>query len=245
MAPVRLSDLDIANSGAIDPARDHAAFGHEVAIQEAERHLAARFDGNFVIIENAIRELSKRREKRVRVHRTGAGARINPDDYRAGRAIIVLTLVFAVAASVASFAGQIAMAPYTILPYELYIIVPLMIDLPVAYLGWMAMIFLRRKQKATRTRMLLFALTSLSSYINILHVLSESGIVDGAPLTIEVGTGALIMGLAPWLVLISWEELTRLVVRPLGEKREVLEDPEPVTPKTPARKPATRKKATR
>lgn len=221
-----------------------AVMGFESGIHEAEQRLSSRFDRNFVIVEKAIHELQRQLKRPPKIHhRTGAAARINPDDYRAGRIIIALTVVFASASAAASFSGQIAMAPWTALPVYLYFVVPLAIDLPVAYLSWMAMIYRRRKQGAKRTWALLISLTIVSSIVNIVHVLSFWGVLAGKPLTIEIAVGTTIMGIMPLLVLISWEELARLVVKPTGETREVTPEPEiPVIKITPRRAPATRKK---
>lgn len=197
-----------------------------------ERHLA-RIDGNFVRLEHAIVELRKKPAKQR--HRSGRAARFDPDDARATPWLVGTTVLFALAATAAAFSGQIAMAPYTQMPSYLYFLVPLFIDLPVALLGYMAQVFRRRKQSAKLTWGALVLFTAISSVVNVVHVLSAAGIIAGAPLTVEDAVGASIMGLAPWIVLFSWEQLTRLLVRPTGEKREI-DPPAPAPRRSPIRR---------
>lgn len=192
-----------------------------------------RIDANFVRVEAAIVDLRKKPPRPH--HRTGRAARFDPDDARATPWLVGTTVLFALAATAAAFSGQIAMAPYTQMPPYLYFLVPLFIDLPVALLGYMAQVFRRRKQSARLTWSALVFFTAISSIVNVVHVLSASGIIAGIPLTVEDAVGAAIMGLAPFIVLFSWEQLTRLLVRPTGEKREI----EP-TPPAPRRRPTRR-----
>ena len=198
------------------------------------RHLA-RIDGNFVRLEQAIMDVRKQPPKPR--PRSGRAARFDPDDARATPWLVGTTVLFALAATAAAFSGQIAMAPYTRMPEYLYFLVPLFIDLPVALLGYMAQVFRRRKQSAKLTWSALVAFTAISSLVNVVHVLSAAGIIAGAPLTVEDAVGASIMGLAPWIVLFSWEQLTRLLVRPTGEKREPEDAPAPRRRPTPKRSP--------
>lgn len=210
----------------------------EAAVSEAERRLAGRFDRNFVLIEVALTDLRKRIIGRIkRPRRTAGAARLDPDDIRAGRVILAATISLGVAAGAASFSGQIAMAPHTYLPVYLYWLVPVFIDLPLAYLGWMRLIFRRRKQKATATLLVMLALTFLSVTINVTHVLDQSGILTGTPITFPAILGAVIMGTAPLLIVYSWEEVTKLLVKPYGEKTAPA--PAPVERTTP-RKRATK-----
>lgn len=186
-------------------------------------HLS-RIDGNFLALEKAIMELRAKPPKQR--HRTGRAARFDPDDARATPWLVGTTVLFALAATAAAFSGQIAMAPYTQMPAYLYFLVPLFIDLPVALLGYMAQVFRRRKQSAKLTWGALIFFTAVSSVVNVVHVFSAADIIAGRPLSVEDAVGASIMGLAPWIVLFSWEQLTRLLVRPTGEKREI----EPTAP---------------
>jgi Protein of unknown function (DUF2637) len=185
------------------------------AVEQSER---ARIDGNFLRLEQAIVDLRKTRQRTPRPRRTGSAARINADDIRFFWLILTLNLVFAAAALIASFAGQYAMAPYTFLPVWLYWLVPLFIDLPLLFTSSMVLIFKRRGQSQVLSWVILVVLTLVSSTINVVHVLSLAGVLDGSPLTIEHLVGASIMGLAPILVLVGWEEIARLAVKPIAKE---------------------------
>lgn len=219
------------------PTPDHATL--------ATRDDIRRIDGNFVILEKAITqtraEIAKKRRPlwpERKKHRTGRAARFDPDDARATPWLVTGMLAFVVAALAAAFAGQIAMAPYTELPDFLYWLVPVFIDLPIILLAYVAQVFRRRKQGAKATWLMLYIWTAAASIIQIVHVLSESGILTGTPMTVENWVGVSIMGAVPWILLFSWEQLTKLLVKPQGEKR----DPDA---RAPQRKPTTRKKATK
>lgn len=226
------------------PSESTLAIVDDPVIEEAEPDVT-RIDRNFMRLEHAIVELRNeisttrasipRRAPKIR-HRTGRAARFDPDDARATPWLVAGQLIFVAAALTAAFSGQIAMAPYTTLPEPLYILVPIFIDLPIILLAYMVQVFRRRKQSTWPTWTALIVFTTISSAVQVIHVLSEFGVLTGAPLTIEVVVGTTLMGLAPWIVLFAWEQLTRLLVRPAGEKKE---------PSPPARKRPTRKKATR
>lgn len=227
------------------PSESPLALVEDPVIAEAEEAEVTRIDRNFLRLERALIEQREqleavrasipRRAPKQR-HRTGGAARFDPDDSRATPWLVAGQLIFVAAALTAAFSGQIAMAPYTTLPEPLYILVPIFIDMPIILLAYMVQIFRRRKQSTWPTWTALILFTALSSAVQIIHVLSEQGVLDGAPLTIEVIVGTTLMGLAPWIVLFAWEQLTKLLVRPTGEKKE---------PSPPARKRPTRKKATR
>lgn len=219
--------------------RDHSTI--------ATRSDITRIDGNFLIVEAAIKDVREKTDKlaakwfRPRRHRTGSAARFDPDTYKATPWLVIGMLVFVVTALVAAFSGQIAMAPYTTLPPQLYWLVPVFIDLPIILLAYVVQVFRRRKQRVWTTWVALIAFTAGSSAIQVIHVLSAQSIIVGTQIrwdliTPEIAVGTAIMGLAPWIVLYSWEQLTKLLVKPYGEKRE-----EPAKPA--ARKRTTRKKA--
>lgn len=214
----------------------------------ATREDIRRIDRNFIRVEQVIIDLASQVAKKKRPllperkkHRTGRAARFDPDDARAIPYLVAGQIAFVVAALAAAFAGQVAMAPYTTLPPELYVLVPIFIDLPIILLAYMAQVFRRRKQSAISTWFALILFTAGASVIQVVHVLSEQGVLAGGPLTIEIAVGTAIMGSVPWIVLFSWEQLTKLLVRPQGEKRDL--DATPT--RTPARKRTTRKKAAR
>jgi hypothetical protein len=214
---------------------------------DVEKHLRVedvmahvhRIDRNFLRVEEAIVKLAaKPPQKPVRRPRTGRAARFDPDDSRATPWLVAGMLAFVVAALAAAFAGQIAMAPYTKLPDFLHWLVPVFIDLPIILLAYVAQVFRRRKQGAKATWLMLYFWTAAASTIQVVHVLSESDILAGEAMTVENWVGVSIMGAVPWILLFSWEQLTKLLVKPQGEKRDPDQRP------AARRKPTPRKKAT-
>jgi hypothetical protein len=196
--------------------------------------LARIMDENNATVDRAYAELYKQvaelRAKPPRERRTGAAARMNPDDIRLGRGVLWGTAVFGAAAFLVSFGGQYAMAPYTQLPEILWWAVPFFIEAPIILLSFMIAVFRRRKQHTALPWIVIIGLTALSSAINVAHVYIESGGLQ----VLGDWFGAVVMGLAPWLVLIAFEELVRLAVKPT--------DPEPAPP---ARKPAPKNRSTK
>lgn len=190
---------------------------------------------NFRLVDAAIGELRDNlarrklpRERRPR--RTGAPARLAADDIRFFLVILAGVVAFATASFAASFAGQYAMAANTGLPPFLWWLVPLFIDLPIIVLSLATLIFRARGQRVWHTWTVVVLLTGLSSAINVAHVYAVAG--DPA---LGVLLGAIVMGGAPWLVLVSFEELGRLGIKPPEKKR----------PAPPARKTTTKKASTK
>lgn len=191
---------------------------------------------NFRRVDNAIGEIRERLAKRRpprehRPRRTGAPARLAADDIRFFLVILGGVIAFALASFTASFAGQYAMARNTGLPEFLWWLVPLFIDLPIIVLSLATLIFRARGQHVWHTWAVVILLTGLSSAINVAHVYGSAGIQGSA---VATALGAVVMGGAPWLVLVSFEELGRLGIKPPEKKR----------PAPPARK-STNKKASR
>ncbi len=133
-------------------------------------------------------------------------ARVDPDDRRVLTVVLALVLVVAIAAGTASFAGQTAMGPYTALPPVLYPIIPMFIDLPIMVVSFLIPIFRARGESVVTSWIMLGTLTALSSAINVVHVL------DGATMSVNTLTGCVVMGLAPIVIMISFEEVVRLAV---------------------------------
>lgn len=133
-------------------------------------------------------------------------ARIDPDDRRVLYVVLALVLVVAGAAGIASFAGQTAMGPYTQLPPWLFFVIPLFIDLPIMVVSFLIPIFRARGESVVTSWIMLGTLTALSSAINVVHVL------DGATMSVNTLTGCVVMGLAPIVIMISFEEVVRLAV---------------------------------
>jgi hypothetical protein len=200
-------------------------------LAELERLVAT----NFQIVDDSYgklrRELVGVTARPPRERRTGAAARMNPDDIRLARGILAGTAVFGAAAFLVSFGGQYAMAPYTQLPEILWWAVPFFIEAPIILLSFMIAVFRRRKQHTALPWIVIVGLTALSSAINVAHVYIESGGMN----VLGDWFGAVVMGLAPWLVLIAFEEFVRLAVKPT--------DPEPAP--VPAPKPTAKKRSTK
>lgn len=199
----------------------------ELNPQELTNRALLKVDAAIGELRDQVAELKRKPPKPPR---TGAGARMNPDDIRLARGVLAGTAAFGAAAFVVSFGGQLAMAPYTQLQPALYWFVPFVIEAPIILLSFMIAVFRRRKQSTAMPWVIVLALTALSSAINGLHVYIES---DGLPTPGDVA-GAVVMALAPWLVLLLFEEFVRLAVRPTVEH-----------PEAPAAAPAARKAPTR
>jgi hypothetical protein len=205
---------------------------------EPDHLFQRRTNANFELVDKTIGVLrhdldaaasaGKRRHHRTR---TGAPARLAADDIRFFLVILGGVVAFALASFAASFAGQYAMAPNTGLPEYLWWLVPLFIDLPIIVLSLATLIFRARGQRVWHTWAVVILLTALSSAINVAHVYGSAGIQNGA---VGVALGAVVMGGAPWLVLVSFEELGRLGIKPPEKKRPA-----------PAARPTTRKKASK
>lgn len=181
-----------------------------------------RTNANFELLDAAIGDLRDSVDAAatarpvVRRHRTGAPARLAADDIRFFLVILSGVVAFALASFAASFAGQYAMAPNTGLPELLWWLVPLFIDLPIIVLSLATLIFRARGQRVWHTWAVVILLTALSSAINVAHVYGSAGI-RAEP--VGVALGAVVMGGAPWLVLVSFEELGRLGIKPPEKKR--------------------------
>lgn len=189
--------------------------------------------GDLALYNDAIRTLEDQvaqlKAKPPKAHRTGAAARMNPDDIRLARVVLAGTGLFGFAAFAVSFGGQLAMAPYTQLQQELHWFIPFMVEAPIILLSVMIAVFHRRKQSTVVPWLMMLALTTLSSAINVAHVYIESkGLA-----VLGDWFGAIVMGVAPWLVLLLFEEFVRLAVKPTLETPEAA----PAAPrKTPIRK---------
>lgn len=226
------SDIDAMERAALDIPQEIPEPVPALAYQLATNENFRRVDDAIGEIRAAINAGHHRRA--VHPRRTGAPARLAADDIRFFLVILSGVVAFALASFTASFAGQYAMARNTGLPEFLWWLVPLFIDLPIIVLSLATLIFRARGQHVWHTWAVVIALTGLSSAINIAHVL-ETGSSSGLDArSTGLILGAVVMGGAPWLVLVSFEELGRLGIKPPEKKR----------PAPPARKP-TNKKASR
>lgn len=187
-------------------------------------------------VDEAIGEIRGRLESAPRARRprrTGAPARLAADDFRFFLVILGGVVAFALASFTASFAGQYAMARNTGLPELLWWLVPLFIDLPIIVLSLATLIFRARGQHVWHTWAVVILLTALSSAINVAHVYS---VAPGTAGDLGRLLGAVVMGGAPWLVLVSFEELGRLGIKPPTREVKNVARPASKRPGSPVRK---------
>lgn len=158
-------------------------------------------------------------------HRTGAGARFNPDSILIYRAVNFGVIMVAIAAVVVSWNGLMAVASWMLMPPELAWIVPVMLDFVIVVF---TIGILPRKARGESVFLLAlgaYALTAISSAANFAHVVMESPV--GTP-AFQVYAGAALAGLAPMLILLTTEVLALLITRPSkaesARKQEKLRD---------------------
>jgi len=187
----------------------------KLAVAEAEARLAERFDRNFVAIEQAIVDLRGKLKRPPRAHRTGAAARINADDFRFFMLLLVGNLVYVTASFMVSFSGQYAMAQFTPLAEWQHFLIPLIIELPVILSNGSILVFRRRKQSTVIPWLVTSLSAAASSAINIIYVY----VVNDGFTSVQVIVAASVMGAAPLIMLVGWEELARLGVKPTGETK--------------------------
>jgi len=173
-----------------------------------------------------------------RPKRTASGARVNPDRYGFGMVIVALNVAYAMAAFAVSFFGQYEMAKYSPLPPFIWWLLPIAIDLPIVSASFMVAAFRKRKQAVWPSWTVAIIFTLVSSIISVTHTLSINGVFTGTPLTLEVLIVTIVMGLMPWILLVTWENLARLLVKPGRETNDL-----PAA--APAVRPAPKKRSTK
>jgi hypothetical protein len=176
-----------------------------------------RVDQNSLLLEKAIAQLRSRPRP---AGRTASSARIDPDRFWFGMLILGINAVFAAGALTASFIGQYEIAARTHLPEQLWWVVPVAIDFPIMSAAFTGAVYRRRKQGTVRTWSLMIALTVVSTVVNVTRVLDQDGYFGNGSLTFADWVGVAVMGIMPSLVLVTWENLARLLIRPLGEQDE-------------------------
>ena len=190
---------------------------------------------NNELIEDAFakvwEEIGEIRRKPPRERRTGAAARMNPDDIRVFYGVLAGSILLPIFTFAASFTFQSAFGVYTPLEAAWYWVIPCILELPLVVLTPMILIFRRRHESTRGPWALAIGLTVAASAINFVHAVDE---MPASPITSH-WFGAVFVASWPVLTLITFKFFARLAVKP--------ERPE--TPAHPARKPATTKKGTR
>jgi hypothetical protein len=193
--------------------------------------LARLVEGNNIVIEKAFADLWKAleeiRRKPPRERRTGAAARMNPDDIRVFYGVLAGSVLLPVFTFAASFTFQSAFGVYTPLEAAWYWVIPCILELPLVVLTPMILIFRRRHESTKGPWSLAIGLTIAAAAINFVHAVDE---MPAEPITSH-WFGAVFVASWPVLTLITFKFFARLAVKP--------ERPE--TPASPARKTATKK----
>lgn len=178
--------------------------------------------------------------------KTQAGARVS-----AGAPWLLYTVTGAVFglfifASIVSFSGLYAVAPWLGLPPYLYWALPLAVDLAIIVYKTAEVILRydeRKKHKVKKAVLGTIVFTAISSAGNVVHVASL-----GNPDPLAFWGGISFAGLMPWAVYLAASVLTDLIVKPLRVAAPVVE-PETVVMEAkrpaPARKPQPKKAPTR
>lgn len=206
-APAPLPPLELVPEPPAEPAR-------EVVSRQAFEREVKRIDGNFLRIDEAFGTI---RRAPSALARTASGARINPDHFAFGMVILGINAAFALGALAASFVGQYEIAPRTFLPPYLWWVVPVAIDFPIMTAAFTGAVYRQRRQGTGRTWALMIVLTIVSTVVNVTRVLDSASYFQGRALDFAGWVGVAIMGIMPSLVLVTWENLARLLIKPTGE----------------------------
>lgn len=142
-------------------------------------------------------------------HRTGAGARFNPDNIWLYRAVNVGVVLTALAAVLISWQGLVYVASWMELQGPWRALVPIMIDLPIVVFTLATLSKKGRGEAYILLALVAYLLTAVSAAANFLHVTAVR------PLdTMEGWVGAILAALAPMLVLLTTEALGTLITKP-------------------------------
>ena len=147
-------------------------------------------------------------------HRTGAGARLNPDHINMQRLVVVGVVIGFLASILTSWNGLAAVAEWQGLAPAWRWLTPLMIDSPIVVLTLAGLILRKREQSTWLVTVGAYGLTAVSAIANFMHTVSIRGL-DSA----DDWAGAFINALAPFLVLLSTEVLGSLITRPRGPSK--------------------------
>jgi len=157
-------------------------------------------------------EVDEIRRKPPRERRTGAAARMNPDDIRVFYWVLAGSALLPLFTFAASFNFQRAFGAYTPLDEWWWWIIPCILELPLVLLTPMILIFRRRHESTRGPWTLMVVLTAAASAINFAHA------ADAVPLTsVTAWLGALFIASWPVLTLVTFKFFARLAVKPTVE----------------------------
>lgn len=188
------------------------------------------YNAAFAQLDLELGELRKLALKRrpPRERRTGAAARVNPDDIRVFYGVLVGSLLLPLFTFAASFAFQRAFGAYTPLDEWWWWIIPCILELPLVVLTPMILVFRRRHESTVGPWATMIVLTLAAAAINFQHSVVEQGLE-----TPTDWLAALFIASWPLLTLVTFKFFARLAVKP---------EPKPTPdPAPPARKTTTRK----
>jgi len=177
--------------------------------------------------------------------KTQAGARVSAGAPWLLYAVTGAVFGLFVFASIVSFSGLYAVAPWLGLPPYLYWALPLAVDLAIIVYKTAEVILRydeRKKAKVKKAILGTIVFTAISSAGNIVHV---AALANPDPLAFWGGIG--FAGIMPWAVYLAASVLTDLIVKPLRAAPVVEAEPavvEAVRP-APVKKPAPKKAPTR
>jgi uncharacterized membrane protein YhaH (DUF805 family) len=174
-----------------------------------------------------LRALPRRKRWWQQGHRTGAAARVNPDDIRVFHFVLAGSILLPIFTFAASFGFQREFGAYTPLESGWWWIIPCILELPLVVLTPMILVFRRRHESTVGPWLLAILLTAAASAINFAHAVQEM------PPTPELVHWLAAAFIASWpvLTLVTFKFFARLAVKP--------ERPEPPAP--PARKQPAKK----
>jgi hypothetical protein len=196
------------------------------------------YNASFASVDVAIGELrgelEQLKRKPPRERRTGAAARVNPDNIHVFYGVLAGSLLLPIFTFAASFAFQRAFGVYTPLPEQLWWIIPCILELPLVVLTPMILVFRRRHESTMAPWAVAILLTVAAAAINFVHAVEE---MPAEP-ALAHWFGAAFIAAWPILTLVTFKFFARLAVKP--------ERPEPAAVPA-ARKPTTttKKRSTR
>lgn len=158
--------------------------------------------------------------------RTGAAARVNPDDIRVFRAVLVGSLLLPLITFAASFQFQRAFGVYTPLEEAWWWVIPCILELPLVVLTPVILIFRRRHESTIGPWITMIVLTAAASAINFIHAVTEQGLDS-----VTDWAGAVFVAAWPVLTLVTFKFFSRLAVKP-----EPKTEAQPAPRKTPQKK---------
>jgi hypothetical protein len=203
----------------------------EIEEEARVEQLVHLVDTNFQTIDRAFADFQKQlnevKRRPPRERRTGAAARVNPDNINLFYAVLVGSLLLPAFTFAASFNFQREFGVYTPLEESWWWVIPCILELPLIVLTPMILIFQRRHESVVGPWVAMIALTVAASAINFLHAETEQGLT-----TATDWAGAVFIASWPILTLVTFKFFARLAVKP---------EPKPAEPAKPTQKKAARR----